>query len=391
MRWGHQHALAPTTAGASPHAATGRRHGRVPVARRNLLAEKARLLLSVAGVAFAVLLILLVTSLYRGWSQAGSLFEQIPGDLWLAQAGTSEPLRTSSYLPARSASAVASLPGVAAAVPVYARRVSVQPNGEQLSVYLLSLAAPSRSSPAAARRLLPRRGGIVVDRVLASKAGLEVGDTIDVLGRSLRVEGIVPWGNPIFETGFLNAADARSLLALDRYVSYLLITLEPGASADQVARAARAAVPGSEIHTAASFADATRRLVRQSFLPVVGALVAIGLAIGGAVIALTIYTATIERARDFGVLKAIGADDGFLYRIVVAQSVGIGAVGAALGISLSALAASLVRERVPEFVTDLQARDAVAVFLVALVVSVAAAFVPVRRISRIDPAMVFRA
>src|SRR6187401_1884248 len=110
MRWDHQHALAPTTAGASPHAATGRRHGRVPVARRNLLAEKARLLLSVAGVAFAVLLILLVTSLYRGWSQAGSLFEQIPGDLWLAQAGTSEPLRTSSYLPARSASAVASLP-----------------------------------------------------------------------------------------------------------------------------------------------------------------------------------------------------------------------------------------------------------------------------------------
>jgi len=150
-------------------------------------------------------------------------------------------------------------------------------------------------------------------------------------------------------------------------------------------------VPGSEIHTAASFADATRRLVRQSFLPVVGALVAIGLAIGGAVIALTIYTATIERARDFGVLKAIGADDGFLYRIVVAQSVGIGAVGAALGIGLSTLAASLVRERVPEFVTDLQARDAAAVFLVALVVSVAAAFVPVRRISRIDPAMVFRA
>jgi hypothetical protein len=48
-----------------------RRPRRVPIARRNLLAEKTRLLMSIGGVAFAVLLILLVTSLYRGWSEAG--------------------------------------------------------------------------------------------------------------------------------------------------------------------------------------------------------------------------------------------------------------------------------------------------------------------------------
>jgi ABC-type lipoprotein release transport system permease subunit len=55
------------------------------------------------------------------------------------------------------------------------------------------------------------------------------------------------------------------------------------------------------------------------------------------------------------------------------------------------VAASLIRERVPEFVTDLELLDAAAVFAIALLVSAVAAFVPVRRISRIDPAMVFRA
>jgi putative ABC transport system permease protein len=239
--------------------------------------------------------------------------------------------------------------------------------------------------------LLPRPGTIVVDRVFADEAGLRVGDTLDVLGRPLVVARVEPGGNPIFEIAFMNGKDARALLALDGYVSFFLIGIEPGADANEVARSAVAAVPGSEAHTAADFAEATHHLVQQGFLPVVGALVGIGFAIGGAVIALTIYTATIEKARDFGVLKAIGADDGFLYRIVVVQSLGVGVAGAALGIGASVIAASLIRERVPEFVTDLELLDAAAVFVVALLVAAAAALLPVRRISRIDPAMVFRA
>ena len=187
------------------------------------------------------------------------------------------------------------------------------------------------------------------------------------------------------------SASTRRARALDRYVSFYVVTAAPGADLDEVAGAAAAAVPGSEAHSAADFANATRDLVNQGFLPVVGALVAIGFAIGGAVIALTIYTLTIEKARDFGVLKAIGADDRFVYRIVVVQSLGVGAAGAALGIVASVLVATLIRRGVPEFVTELRPLDAAAVFALALLVSAIAALVPVRRISRIDPAMVFRA
>jgi putative ABC transport system permease protein len=369
-----------------------RRPRRVPVARRNLFSEKLRLLMSVGGVAFAVLLILLVTSLYRGWSEAGSFFEQLPGDVWLAQIGTSDPLRTTSFLPAEKLDNVASVPGVRAVVPAYARRIALERDNAELNVYFLALDAPtSAAQPESARRFLPRPGAIVVDSVLAREAEVEVGDTLDVLGRRLVVERVEPGGNPVFEIAFMNGEDARELLALDDFVSFFLVATDPGADGERVERAAVAAVPGSEAHTAEDFAAATRNLVEQGFLPVVGALVGIGFAIGGAVIALTIYTATIERARDFGVLKAIGADDRFVYRIVVEQSLGVGIVGAALGIALSALAATLIRQRVPEFVTDLRTLDATAVFAIAVLVSAVAALVPVRRISRIDPAMVFRA
>ena len=377
---------------AGPSVARRRRPRRVPVARRNLLAEKVRLLLSIGGVAFAVLLILLVASLYRGWSEVGGIFDELPGDVWLAQAGTNDPLRTTSYLPADRLGTLAALPGVRAVVPVYARRIGLRQGDAALNVYLQGLAVPSRDAwPPAVRRFLPRPGAIVVDSVFARKAGVAVGDRIDVLGRSLVVERIEPGGNPILEIAFMNGNDARALLALDGYVSFFLIAADRGADPALVAREAAAAVPGSEAHTTADFADATRELVSQGFLPVVGALVGIGFAIGGAVIGLTIYTATVEKARDFGVLKAIGADDGFLYRIVVQQSLGVGAAGAALGIVASSLAATLIQRKVPEFVTDLQPLDAVGVFVVALLVAAAAALLPVRRISRIDPAMVFRA
>lgn len=378
---------------------TGRRHGPrrqprwVPVARRNLLAEKARLAMSICGVAAAVLLILIVTSLYRGWSAAGGVFAELPGDVWLAQSGTSDPLRTPSFLPADRLDELARVPGVRAVIPVYARRVALRQNGHELNVLFMSLEAPSAEAwPADVRdRFLPEQGRVTIDGVFAREAGVGVGDEISVLGHSLVVQHVYRGGNPLFETAFLNSADAAELLRVDRFVNFFALVADPGVDGAELSSRAVAAVPGSEARTAAQFAAATREMVHQGFLPVVGVLVAIGFAIGGAVIALTIYTATVEKARDFGVLKAIGASEGFVYGIVVRQSLSIGVVGAALGVGASAVVATLVRDRVPEFVTDLRPWDATGVFAGALLVAALAALVPVRRISRIDPATVFRA
>jgi putative ABC transport system permease protein len=365
----------------------------VPVARRNLLAEKARLAISVCGVAAAVLLILIVTSLYRGWSGAGGVFAELPGDVWLAQAGTSDPLRTPSFLPADRLDDLSRVPGVREVIPVYARRVALSQNGRDLNVLFMALAAPSAEAwPAEVRvRFLPEKGHVTIDGVFAREAGVGVGDEISVLGRRLVVQHVDPGGNPLFETAFLNSADAADLLRVDGFVNFFVLVAEPGVDGAQLSPRAVAAVPGSQARTAGQFAAATREMVHQGFLPVVGVLVAIGFAIGGAVIALTIYTATVEKARDFGVLKAIGASEGFVYGIVVRQSLSIGVVGAALGVGASVVVATLVRDRVPEFVTDLRPWDATGVFAGALLVSALAALVPVRRISRIDPATVFRA
>jgi putative ABC transport system permease protein len=281
---------------------------------------------------------------------------------------------------------------VAFAIPVYARRVAVGEDAGRLNVFFMSLVAPRQSVSADAReRFFPAPGHVIIESVLAHDAGVEVGDNLRVLGRDLVVERVAPGGNPIFEVAFVSGEDGPSLLGTPGFASFYVLGLRSGADPGAVRAAAEGAVPGAETHTSAEYAEAMGEVVNQGFLPVVGALVAIGLVIGGAVIALTTYTATIEKARDFGVLKAVGASNRFVYRIVVEQSLIVGVLGAAVGVGVSALVAGLIKRGVPEFVTDLRFADAAELFAAAVLVSIVAAYVPVHRINRIDPAMVFRA
>lgn len=365
----------------------------VPLARRNLLTEKGRFAMSVAGVAFAVLLVLVVASLYRGWSESSAFFEDLPGDVWVAQQGTSDPLRSSSMLPVAGLDAVRRLDGVATVMPVYTRRIAVPADGGELSVQFMSFVAPAGLPIARAEheRFLPEPGTVVIDRVFAEDAGLDEGSMLDVLGRPLRIAHVEPGGNPLFTLAFVSGSDAPRLLGVDGYVSFFLLVLEPDTSVDGLAAAVATALPGAEARTSAEYADIMSATVDEGFLPVVGALVAIGLAIGGAVVALTTYTATIEKARDFAVMKALGASGWFVYRVVIRQSAIVGVAGSLLGVVAAALVATFIRRAVPEFVTDLQLVDTVAVLLLTVVISLVAAYVPVRRIERIDPAMVFRA
>jgi putative ABC transport system permease protein len=198
-------------------------------------------------------------------------------------------------------------------------------------------------------------------------------------------------GNSIFQTAFLNAADARALYGIDNLTSFFLVDLKPAADPALVARRLGRALPRTATYTSYQFAHNFADRVNAGFLAVVGVLVGIGLVVGGAVIALTTYTATVEKARDFGVLKAVGASGSFVYRIVIWQSLLVGLTGSLVGIGVSALAVDLIGRWVPEFVTDLRTLDVAGVFGVAMLMSIAASYVPVHRLNRIDPAMVFRA
>ncbi|MDO8616656.1 MAG: ABC transporter permease [Dehalococcoidia bacterium] len=365
----------------------------VPVARRNLFAEKGRFAISVAGVALAVLLILTVLALYRGWSRAGEVFEQLPGELWAVQQGTSDPFHSVSLIEPPDIERVSGIDGVQAVVPVLSRQMNFAPGGDEQSVRLMALDFGGfPASPDIQERFLPPQGQVVIDETLSRKTGLDEGDSLNISGVELTVAHVGPRGGDVLsQFAFVNFEDARAIFGVAGIVNYGMVVLDEGAQAGAVEAAIVDGHPDLQVYTGKEFAESVRKEIDESFIPVIAILVAIGFVVGAAVVGLTIYTATIERTREFGVMKAVGGSPGFLYRIVLSQSVMLTSAGFVVGVGGALLVARLAARAVPEFATDFQARDLGAVLAATLAMAVLASFVPVRRINSIDPAIVFRA
>ncbi|MBI4571267.1 MAG: ABC transporter permease [Chloroflexi bacterium] len=365
----------------------------VPVARRNLFSEKGRFAISVAGVAFAVLLILIVLALYRGFSHSGQTFSDLPGELWITQQGTTDPFHSVSLIDRVKLDAVSSAPGVAAVVPVLSRQMSFLAGGSETSARLLALEIPeSVQLPQELRdRYLPPQGRTIIDSTLSRKTGLREGDTVAFGAISLTIDRVAPRsGEALQQFAFVAFQDAERIFGVGNIVNYGMVMLTPGAAEQDVARAI-ARQPGVAVFTKQEFATSIRKEIDESFLPIITILLVIGFVVGAAVVGLTIYTATIERSREFGVMKAVGGSPAFLYHIVLSQSAMLTAAGFIVGLGAAVGVARLAAQLVPEFVTDFQPQDVAGVLAAAAAMAVLASFVPVRRINSIDPAIVFRA
>src|SRR3989304_5958376 len=219
----------------------------VPVARRNLLAEKGRLAISVAGVAFSVVLILVVLSLYRGWDGLGGIIEEIPADLWVVQQGTTDPFHSVSVLREDLAEELAGVEGVRGVSKAFSRTMSVEVDGKETPLRLMSLERPPDVLPGQAV-FFPPPGRINIDAVFAEMQGLKEGDTVRLNERGLEA-------GDTFTGGTRGRIDAS--------------------------------FPEADTLTGAEFLEAVRREIKEGFLPVVAMLVIIGFVIGVAVIGLT--------------------------------------------------------------------------------------------------------
>src|SRR3989344_7584310 len=120
-------------------------------------------------------------------------------------------------------------------------------------------------------------------------------------------------------------------------------------------------------------------------------LVLVSIAVGIAVIGLTIYTSTIEKAREYGVLKAIGLRNRQLYNVVIQQALITGVIGFVVGTGLAFGLGVSIGKYVPQFVSQIWCFDVVWILALTLLMSTLAAYIPIRRLARIDPAEVFRA
>ncbi len=364
------------------------------LARKNLFQEKTRLLISVGGVAFSVLLMILLQGLNIGFSNMlGQYFETVHTDLWVASANTGN-IMDPSFLQPDIGKKLTAIPGVADAKPFGMQNATTYINGKGLAFYLVAYdsvngtGAPGSVSEGSTT---PNQGEIIIDRIMAKSNKIKLGDTIPFPGKKLKVVGFSE-GTFLLSSSFafINKADATTIYSLPTTTNYWLVKVRPDTDVLKVQSAINRQIPGVYAHTKSHFIQVNVDLVKSIVQPIFSALVVLGALIGTTIIGLTIFTSTIEKAREYGVLKALGLKNRQLYLIVMQQAIIATTLGYLIGALLAYSLKGFIADAVPQFLVDIRVIDLSWIFAVTLFMAIVASYLPMRRLNKIDPAEVFR-
>lgn len=363
------------------------------LSRRNLLQDKTRLALSIAGVALAVLLILVLDGFLTGMNrQITSYLDHSPGSIIVAQEDVVNLLGATSLLPTAVSSEAEAIRGVEEAIPILSQFVILDLHDKKQPAYMVGYDPDQGGGPwelSAGREPRTKRE-IVFDRILAARHNLKIGDTVEVLDNEFTITGLsngtTSWMTSYF---FLKKTAAEDLLLVPQATSFLMITTSDGADLGYIVQRLNK-ISGVNALTKTNMAANDLKLFAKIFSMPIKLMVSIAFLVGTMVVGLVIYTATVERQREYGVLKAIGAANHILYQIVLLQALTASLAGAALGTALAYGAGELIMVTRPQFLILYAPADVGWALSAGLGMALLAALFPVRVVAGLAPAEVFR-
>jgi putative ABC transport system permease protein len=188
---------------------------------------------------------------------------------------------------------------------------------------------------------------ILVDDYIARQKHVKVGDTMEVLNHNFRVAGIVENGRGARK--FLPLAALQDLIGAKDKASVFYVKLDDSANADEVVTAVKNQ-PGMEKYSVLSTPDYLSMMTPSrlpGFRPFIGVVIGVSLIIGFLVIFQSMYAAVMERTREIGILKAMGASKGYIVSAILRETGLLAVAGIVLGILFSLGASWAIRHRFP--------------------------------------------
>jgi putative ABC transport system permease protein len=194
--------------------------------------------------------------------------------------------------------------------------------------------------------------------------------------------------SPAVFTSFKNAQDYFGLRE-DQTV-FLLVKAAQGADVQKLKEKIAAMVKDVDVHTREELSQKQRDYWMFGTGAGVTVLIAaaLGLLVGVVVVAQTIYAATVDHIREYGTLKAMGATNGYIYRVIIKQAAMSGVVGYAIGMCVSLFAAHMSQQGTTAIIIPWQM--VIGLFFLTMLMCVGASVVSINKATRIDPAMVFK-
>ncbi|HXK10475.1 MAG TPA: ABC transporter permease [Vicinamibacteria bacterium] len=373
----------------------------VSLARKNLFHDRLRFVITVAGVAFAVTLVLVQVGLFMGLLDKSTVtIRNARADIWITSRNTPN-VDFAHVFPETAVLRARGVSGVERADNLIIAFGNIQlPSGAMEGSLVYALEDFSRWNlpwkvTAGSTDDLRRGYNVLMDGSAALRYGPSaVGDEREIQGRRFRIVGTTEEAasfttTPILFMDYRNAQELQDQLRGN--TTYVLVRVAPGADVARVQAELRQRLPYNDVYTREEWAERSRHywIASTGLGMSMGVTVFLGILVGIVIVAQTLYTSAVEHIKEFGTVKAIGGSNLDIYRILGEQALIAAVAGFVLGAGIS----YLVRPAMAGIHLNvlLSPGFSAAVFAGTVAMCLGAALFSFRRVAGIDPALVFRA
>jgi putative ABC transport system permease protein len=353
----------------------------------NLVHRPIRSLISVVAVALEVALILLIAGLSYGiMNDSRNRQAGVGADVIVQPPGSSNLAGISSApVPVKVADILRQFPHVKVVSPVIWQLTTAGAIELIDGIDLTSFEA--LGGPFQFVQGGPFQGPdeMLVDDYIARQKHVKVGDTMEVLNHNFRVAGVVENGRGARK--FLPLASLQDLLGAKDKASVFYLKLDDPANAEAVVNEVKSR-PGMEKYSVQSTEEYLSMMTPShlpGFRPFIGVVIGVSVIIGFLVIFQSMYAAVMERTREIGILKAMGASKFYIVSAILRETGLLAVLGIVLGIGFSFAASWAIRHRFPLVQVVVTGDWVLRAMLVAVLGAIVGALYPAFKAAGKDP------
>jgi len=377
----------------------------INLAEKDIRHTFGKFIVTAMGVGMLLGIVLIMIGVYRGMIvDAKVLLDDLNVDLWVVQDDTLGPFAESSRVHEDLKNSVYVIDGVKKAAGLTFQNLQLPTSAKPVRVVAVGFDPFGSVDPVNPDRLVGGRG---LERdhyeiVVSDNIGFKMGEEILIGRNNYKVVGfthgtVSSGGDPLVYISLKDAQELQFSYSNDRIrsdrargikdttgnmpmVNTVVATVRPGYSIDEVAKNIRDGLHKS-VYTREGQKDIlTKNLIKRASKQI-GMFTAILVLVSTIIIALIIYTMTLEKMKEISIMKLIGIPNSMIIKMIVQETVLLGFLAFIFGNIFS----HLIYTKFPKRVV-LEIPDAFMLFIVVIIASILASIIGIRKVIHADPA-----
>ncbi len=376
----------------------------INLAQKDVQHTLGKFLVTAMGVGMLLGIVLIMIGVYRGMIiDAEVLLDDIDADVWVVQEGTLGPFAEASRVHEDLRDTVRVIDGVKSAEALTFQNIQLPKTPKPVRVMAVGYDPFGTVNPVNPKRIVEGRGleRSHYEMVVTDKTGYHVGDVIRLMRHDYHVVGVThgsvsSGGDPLVYVSLKDAQElqfsysnnrirtdrARGIEGAEAHmVNAVVARVRPGYGIDEVAKGIETSLHKS-VYTAEQQRWILTKNVIETAAKQIGMFTGILVIVSTIIIALIIYTMTLEKIKEISIMKLIGIPNKMIVKMIAQETLLLGI----LAFIFANLFSHLIYTKFPKRVV-LEIPDAWMLFGVVIVASLLASLAGIKKVISADPRM----